>query len=144
MDEHGRPCAKDKEVEVIWAAAVTLGFPEVAPDGLQLRGGHALRVGGAQSLARAGLCTWIIQLLGRWGSDAVLGYVRAAPLAASTSWAAAASSSLGPELSWSASSLAKFTTFAHVSPGSALEKVIFAPSSVVVSLVLEGKMALAK
>ena len=38
-DKHGRPCAKDKVVEVIRAAAATLGFPEVAPDGLQLWGG---------------------------------------------------------------------------------------------------------
>ena len=32
-----------------------------------------MRVGGAQSLASEGLGTWAIQLLRRWGSDAVFG-----------------------------------------------------------------------
>ena len=42
--------------------------------------GHTLRVTGAQGLARLGLELWAIQLLGRWGSDAVQTYVRAVPL----------------------------------------------------------------
>ena len=42
--------------------------------------GPSLRVGGAQSLAVAGLDTWTIQLVGRWGSEAVLGFARDASL----------------------------------------------------------------
>ena len=38
--------------------------------------GHSLRPTGAQGLARLGLDVWAIQLIGRWGSAAVLGYVR--------------------------------------------------------------------
>ena len=44
--------------------------------------GHTLRVTGAQGLTRLGFPLWAIQLLGRWGSDAVKGYLREAPLAA--------------------------------------------------------------
>ena len=90
-DPEGKVCEKDAVVATIRAAAEALGLPAVSADGLHLWGGHSLRVSGAQSLARAGLDTWLIQLLGRWGSDAVLGYIRAAPLAVSTSWALRAS-----------------------------------------------------
>ena len=64
-----------------------------SPEGMT---GHSLRVGGAQSLAVAGLDTWAIQLVGRWGSEAVLGYVRDAPLAMSHTWPTRAST--GPTL----------------------------------------------
>ena len=42
--------------------------------------GHSARVEGAQAMARAGLELPVIQLFGRWGSDAVMGYVRDALL----------------------------------------------------------------
>ena len=42
--------------------------------------GHYLRVCGAQGLTRRGLDLWAVQLLGRWGSLAVQGYVRDAHL----------------------------------------------------------------
>lgn len=38
--------------------------------------GHACRVTGAQSMAKAGVALWVVQGFCRWGSDAVLGYVR--------------------------------------------------------------------
>ena len=39
-----------------------------------------MRVGGAQALSRAGFDAWTIALLARWGSIAVFGYIREAPL----------------------------------------------------------------
>jgi hypothetical protein len=48
-----------------------------------LHTGHALRVTGAQGLARAGLTEHLIALVARWGSDAVLRYIRSAPLTSS-------------------------------------------------------------
>ena len=45
-----------------------------------LHSGHALRVTGAQALARACLTEHQISLLARWGSSAVIRYIRAAPL----------------------------------------------------------------
>ena len=42
---------------------------------------------GAQGLTRAGLDLWQVQLLGRWGSDAVRGYVSGAALGRSDTWA---------------------------------------------------------
>ena len=55
-----------------------------------------LRVGGAQSLAIAGMDTWTIKLVGRWSTEAVLGYVRLTLLAMSHTGAARASA--GPAL----------------------------------------------
>ncbi len=37
--------------------------------------GHSFRRGGATSLARAGTPHWVIQLLGRWSSDAYKQYL---------------------------------------------------------------------
>ena len=42
--------------------------------------GHSPRVTGAQRMARAGHLPALIQLFGRWGSNAVFGYVRDALL----------------------------------------------------------------
>ena len=77
-------------VSTIRRAALHLGQPLRDEAGLWLHSGHALRVTGAQGLSRAGLSTYAIQLIGRWGSDAVLGYIRMAPLYASHRFAAAA------------------------------------------------------
>ena len=38
--------------------------------------GHSARVTGAQLMSRAGISEWRIQVFGRWGSSAVLGYLR--------------------------------------------------------------------
>ena len=57
--------------------------------------GQAIRCGlvAPQGLSIAGLDVWAIQLLGRWGSQAVLGYIREAPLASAPRWALEASTS---------------------------------------------------
>ena len=47
-------------------------------DGSLRISGHSLRASGAQLLARLGFDMLSIQLLGRWGSDALLTYVRGA------------------------------------------------------------------
>ena len=41
---------------------------------------HALRVSGAQMFSRAGFELYVIQLIGRWGSDAIKRYVQDTPL----------------------------------------------------------------
>ena len=78
---------KEDMVSTIEHAAAALGTPLQSADGGERISGHTLRVTGAQGLARAGVECWAIQLLGRWGSDAVLGYVRAIPLERSAGWA---------------------------------------------------------
>ena len=50
--------------------------------------GHTGRVSGAQALAATGMELWRIQLFCRWGSDAVLKYVRDAALASSVTFSA--------------------------------------------------------
>ena len=83
----GSVCSKQDMVDTIRAAARILKLPSQSIDGTHQLTGHSLRVTGAQGLAAAGLETWAIQLLGRWGSDTVLQYIREAPLAASKTWA---------------------------------------------------------
>jgi len=84
----GQACSKSSVVASILEAADLLGVPRSAPDGSERVSGHSLRATGAQGLARAGLELWSIQLLGRWGSEAVRGYVRDAALSRSEEWAA--------------------------------------------------------
>ena len=76
--------------ETIVDAARRLKIPTTSADGSGRVSGHSLRATGAQGLARAGLDVWAIQLLGRWGSSAVLEYVREVPLELSAPWAARA------------------------------------------------------
>jgi len=76
--------------ETIVTAAHHLKVPVETADGSARITGHSLRMTGAQGLARAGVDTWAIQLLGRWGSNAVLGYIQNVPLSNSSSWAARA------------------------------------------------------
>eukprot|EP00959_Pyramimonas_sp_CCMP1952_P013145 277785-Pyramimonas_sp.AAC.1 len=49
--------------------------------------GHSPRVSGAVRMAMSGVEIWEIQLFGRWGSSAILSYIRESPLAASAAWA---------------------------------------------------------
>jgi len=85
--ELGEVCGKPAVVATLLASATLLGVPRASPDGSERVSGHSLRAAGAQGLARAGIDLWAIQLLGRWGSDAVKGYVREAHLARSAEWA---------------------------------------------------------
>ena len=70
-------------METILVAARYLGLEVQRADGSRRFTGHALRVGGAQSLSRAGFDAWAIALLARHSSQAVLGYIRGTPLLAS-------------------------------------------------------------
>ena len=75
----GDACSKDAMGATIADAGRRLGLRE-PPDGSEKLGGHSLRATGAQGLSRLGLDLWAVQLIGRWGSDTVKGYVRAAAL----------------------------------------------------------------
>jgi len=77
-------------VATVLAAADHLSVQRAAPYGTERVSGHSLRASSAQGPAKVGVDLWAIQLLGRWGSDAVLGYVREAHLARSEEWAAKA------------------------------------------------------
>ena len=86
-DMHGKICEKEGVVQTILEAGRRLGVEATGGERLS---GHSLRATGAQGLARLGVDMWAIQLLGRWGSDAVKGYVRAAHLDRASEWASAA------------------------------------------------------
>ena len=77
----GAACSKESMVATIVHAAALLGVEVSSPDGSERVSGHSLRATGAQGLAAAGIDTWAIELLGRWGSEAVRGYIREARLA---------------------------------------------------------------
>ena len=83
----GQVCGKAEVSETIIQAAKFLEIPLESPDHSERVSGHSLRSTGAQGLARAGLELWAIQLMGRWGSDAVKSYVRDAFVGASEGWA---------------------------------------------------------
>ena len=78
----------------ILALAKLLGLPLTGDTGALRFSGHSIRVTGAMYLAYCGIDVWRIQLHGRWGSAAVLRYVRLAPLKSSLSLEA----SLGKDL----------------------------------------------
>ena len=79
-DVHGNAVQKEAMVRTIVHAARCLGIATESPDGSARISGHSLRVTGAQGLTRRGLDLWTVQLLGRWGSLAVQGYIRDAHL----------------------------------------------------------------
>ena len=89
----GTVVTKEAMVQTIIEAARRLGVPLRSPDSSARVSGHSLRVSGAQGLAKAGVDSWAIQLLGRWGSSAVLGYIREVPLELSATWATRAARS---------------------------------------------------
>ena len=89
----GTVVTKEAMVQTIIEAARRLGVPLRSPDASARVSGHSLRVSGAQGLAKAGVDSWAIQLLGRWGSSAVLGYIREVPLELSATWATRAARS---------------------------------------------------
>ena len=76
----GRMLDKADVVSTTGKAMIQLGLPTCDADGVALYGGHSMRVGGAQGLSRAGIEAIAIALLARWGSSAVFGYIRDAPL----------------------------------------------------------------
>ena len=82
----GEVCHKETIAKTLEAAADHLGVPKSSSTGRI--SGHTMRVTGAQGLAASGLDLWAIQLLGRWGSAAVKGYVQDAHLKRAERWAA--------------------------------------------------------
>ena len=80
--------AKSEVAKAVVKCAAMAGEPitEWSPTGLvtQRFAEHAMRVSGAQMLARAGVSLHLIKLLGRWGSDAVERYVQDAALCRQT------------------------------------------------------------
>ena len=89
--EAGAMASKTAVTDTIVAAARLLHLPTMAADGAERISGHSLRATGAQGLSHMGLDLWAIQLIGRWGSDAVKGYVREAHIHRAAEWAASAS-----------------------------------------------------
>ena len=78
----GGVVTKEAAVETLEWAARHLGAPASTPDGSERLSGHSMRATGAQGLAARGWHLWTLQLLGRWGSEAIRTYVREAPLQA--------------------------------------------------------------
>lgn len=79
-DEFGNYCTKTGVVNTIRRAAHLAGMELQDSEGSHLLSGHTFRITGARFLSAAGLDPITIQLLGRWGSNAVLTYLAEAPL----------------------------------------------------------------
>ena len=85
----GAPCSKEGFTQTIVRAAQLLNQP-ITDDLENVRiSGHSMRPTGAQFLAKAGLDTYTVQLLGRWGSSSVETYVRDAVISEAASRARA-------------------------------------------------------
>ena len=76
----GGYCSKQGVVDTIRGAVDLSGGNSKDPYGAPLYSGHTFRITGARYLSECGLDPITIQLLGRWGSDAVLTYLAEAPL----------------------------------------------------------------
>ena len=79
-DASGGHPSKESVVRTLEAIAEAAGEPLLSDSGDRMFGGHTLRIIGAQRLAAMGIPIVIIMRLGRWAGNAVLGYVRDAPL----------------------------------------------------------------
>ena len=73
-------CTKQGVVNSLRTAIESAGGTTQKGDGTWVYSGHAFRITGARTLARHGLDCITIQLLGRWGSNAVLSYLAESPL----------------------------------------------------------------
>ena len=69
-------------VSAVMLVCQRLGIRTHTHSGAPLITGHVMRATGAIFLAELGVELWRIQLLGRWGSEAVKLYIRSAPLKA--------------------------------------------------------------
>jgi len=77
-DKDGRQLTQEAVVQAIRGCLASCEVADV-----NMFAEHALRVSGAQFLARNGIDTHLIALLGRWGSTAIFRYIQEAPLATS-------------------------------------------------------------
>ena len=84
-DHTGQPLSKYFVVQAFRQVLDHCGVPLTRGDGTspprQLFGGHCLRVTGTQFLAASGIPVALIQMLGRWSSNAIEKYIQMAPLA---------------------------------------------------------------
>ena len=80
VDKAGCGCSKAAIIDTLRAAIAMIGQPITDQTGKHLFSGHAFRITGARTLSVWGLDAITIQLLGRWGSLAVLSYIAEAPL----------------------------------------------------------------
>ena len=78
----GGRCTKTAMVAMIRDAVLASGGTAKDAEGGWMISGHTFRITGARTLASWGLDPITIQLLGRWGSSAVLGYLAETPLLA--------------------------------------------------------------
>ena len=76
----GTYCTKSGVVQTIRMATKLSGAPCVNGSGEWTVSGHTFRITGARMLSTAGLDPITVQLLGRWGSNAVLSYIAESPL----------------------------------------------------------------
>ena len=74
-DVSGRVVSKNTWVETITAAAIQLRLPLQNTNNSFAWGGHALRRGGAQYLARSGVDVWRIQAMARHSTSQILTYI---------------------------------------------------------------------
>ena len=80
VSNSGSHCTKEGVIATIRWAAQMAGQDIVTMEGEHLISGHTFRITGARYLSSLGLDAITVQLLGRWGSDAVLTYLAEAPL----------------------------------------------------------------
>ena len=77
--DQGVAASKYMMIQAFWRVIAATGTPTTRPDpqgrDMQRFSGHVLRVSGAQLLASSGIAVQLIQLLGRWTSQAVMRYV---------------------------------------------------------------------
>ena len=76
----GRVCSKQSVVDTIRKAIDLAGGSSKDAAGSWRVSGHTFRITGARTLCRWGLDPVTVQLIGRWGSAAVLTYISEAPL----------------------------------------------------------------
>lgn len=79
-DSSGNYCTKDGVVDTIRLAVLRSGGSAKDCSGSWIVSGHTFRITGARTLSAWGLDPVTIQLLGRWGSMAVLSYLAESPL----------------------------------------------------------------
>ena len=77
----GRSATKAGWADTFQELARQLGLPLTHPNGARCWTGHSARATGAIHLAATCIDLWRIQIFGRWGSDAVLLYIRDGPVA---------------------------------------------------------------
>ena len=78
----GGTFSKKGFIDQVLVMCKALNLSTHAKNGAPLRTGHVARATGAVFLAECGVELWRIQLLGRWGSEAVKLYIRDAPVKA--------------------------------------------------------------